>query len=90
MCAAERRPALKKTCPRCKRRVSERAARCRHCGYRFPEKSSPWAAGPALGAGFPLVMMGVLTLFVAGSSPALVVVAAGMVFVGLLLFFHPR
>jgi hypothetical protein len=35
-------------------------------------------------------MMGVLTLFVAGSSPALVVVAAGMVFVGLLLFFHPR
>jgi hypothetical protein len=80
----------KKTCPRCKSRVSERAARCRHCGYGFPEKSSPWAAGPALGAGFPLVMMGVLTLFIAGRSTVFVVVAAAMVLVGLLLFFHPR
>jgi hypothetical protein len=81
----------KKTCPRCESRVSERAARCRHCGYNFPEKSSPWAAGPGLGVGFPLVLMGVLTLFiVAGSSTFLVIVAAAMVLVGLLFFFHPR
>ena len=81
---------MKKTCPRCKKRVSERAARCRHCGYYFPEKSSPWAAGPALGVGFPLVLMGVLTIIIAGRSTLLVVVAAGMVLVGALLFFHPR
>jgi Uncharacterised protein family UPF0547 len=80
----------KKTCPSCQRRVSERAARCRHCGYYFPEKSSPWAAGPALGAGFPLAMMGVLTLFFAGSSTVLVILGAAMTLVGLLLFFHPR
>jgi hypothetical protein len=80
----------KKTCPRCKSRVSERAARCRHCRYAFPEKSSPWAAGPSLGAGFPLVMMGVLTMFIAGDSTALVIVAGAMVLAGLLLFFHPR
>jgi hypothetical protein len=81
---------VKKTCPRCKARVSERAARCRHCGYHFPEKSSPWAAGPALGAGFPLVAIGVLMMFLAGSSTVLLIVAGAMVFVGLLLFFHPR
>jgi hypothetical protein len=81
---------VKKTCPSCKARVSERAARCRHCGYYFPEKSSPWAAGPALGAGFPLVLMGVLTLLLAGSSTVLVIVAAAMLLVGVLLFFHPR
>jgi hypothetical protein len=81
---------VKKTCPRCEKRVSERAAYCRGCGYSFPEKSSPWAAGPALGAGFPLVLMGVLTMFFAGSSVVLVVVAGTMVLVGLLLFFHPR
>lgn len=81
---------MKKTCPRCEKRVSERAAYCRGCGYSFPEKSSPWAAGPALGAGFPLVLMGVLTMFFAGSSVVLVVVAGTMVLVGLLLFFHPR
>jgi hypothetical protein len=80
----------KKTCPRCKSRVSERAAVCRHCSYSFPEKSSPWAAGPALGAGFPLVMMGVLTMFIAGSSTLLVILAGAMVLTGLLLFFHPR
>jgi hypothetical protein len=80
---------VKKTCPRCERRVSERAAYCRGCGYAFPEKASPWAAGPALGAGFPLVLMGVMTMFFADS--ALLVIAAGtMVLVGLLLFFHPR
>jgi FtsH-binding integral membrane protein len=70
--------------------VSERAAVCRHCGYSFPEKSSPWAAGPALGAGFPLVMVGVLMMFFAGSSTWFVVAAGALVFVGLLLFFHPR
>jgi hypothetical protein len=80
----------KKTCPRCQRRVSERAAYCRGCGYSFPEKSSPWAAGPALGAGFPLVMMGVLTMIIAGTSALLVIVSGVMVLVGLLLFFHPR
>jgi hypothetical protein len=81
---------MKKTCPQCQKRVSERAARCRGCGYYFPEKSSPWAAGPALGVGFPLVLMGVLTLFIAGSSTLLVLGAGAMVLVGLLLFFHPR
>jgi hypothetical protein len=70
--------------------VSERAAYCRGCGYSFPEKSSPWAAGPALGAGFPLVLMGVMTMFIAGSSVFLAIVAGTMVLVGLLLFFHPR
>ena len=79
----------KKTCPRCKRRVSERAARCRQCGYFFPEKSSPWAAGPAVGVGGPLVLVGVMTLFIVGVSPWMVL-AAAVVFVGLLLFFHPR
>jgi hypothetical protein len=81
---------MKKTCPHCKNRVSERAARCRHCGYSFPEKSSPWAAGPSIGAGFPLAFMGVLTLFLAGRSTWLVVAGASMVLVGVLLFFHPR
>jgi hypothetical protein len=81
---------MKKTCPQCKNRVSERAARCRHCRYYFPEKSSPWAAGPGLGVGFPLVLMGVLTLFFAGSSTSYAIVAGAMVLVGLLLFFHPR
>jgi len=81
---------MKKTCPECKSRVSERAARCRHCGYLFPEKSSPWAAGPGLGVGFPLVLMGVLTMVMAGSSTSLVILAGAMVLVGLLLFFHPR
>jgi ribosomal protein L40E len=81
---------MKKTCPRCKAQVSVRAARCRHCRYSFPEKSSPWAAGPALGVGFPLVLMGVLTLLLAGRSTGLVILAAAMVLVGGLLFFHPR
>lgn len=81
---------MKKTCPRCKARVSERAGRCRHCGYYFPEKSSPWAAGPALGVGFPLVMMGVLTLFIGGSSTAIAILGGAMTLVGVLLFFHPR
>jgi hypothetical protein len=81
---------MKKTCPHCKHRVSERAARCRRCGYNFPEKSSPWAAGPSLGVGFPLVLMGVLTMFIAGRSTGLAILAGAMVLAGLLLFFHPR
>jgi hypothetical protein len=81
---------VKKTCPSCKSRVSERAARCRHCGYNFPEKSSPWAAGPALGLGFPLVLMGVLTLFLAGSSTGISLIGGAMTLAGVLLFFHPR
>jgi hypothetical protein len=80
----------KKTCPRCKRRVSERASRCRGCGYFFPEKGSPWAAGPAFGVGFPLVLMGVLTMFILGASPPVVLGAGAIVLVGFLLFFHPR
>ena len=80
----------KKTCPRCKKQVSERAARCRRCGYYFPEKSSPWAAGPGYGAGFPLVLMGVLTIFIGSDSTFLLILASAMVLVGLLLFFHPR
>jgi hypothetical protein len=70
--------------------VSERAGRCRHCRYYFPEKSSPWSAGPSLSAGFPLVMMGVLLLFLAGSSTVLVLGGAAMTLVGALLAFHPR
>jgi hypothetical protein len=81
---------MKKTCPRCKNRVRDAAARCRHCGYYFPEKSSPWSAGPALSVGFPLVFMGVLTLFLAGSSTGLVIAGGAMVLVGGLLAFHPR
>jgi hypothetical protein len=81
----------KKTCPRCQARVSERAARCRKCGYYFPEKSSPWSAGPAYGVGFPLVVMGVFILLIAGSSSTgLTLLGAGMTLVGLLAFFHPR
>jgi hypothetical protein len=81
----------KKTCPRCQARVSERAARCRKCGYNFPEKASPWAAGPAYGVGFPLVLMGMFILFLAGSSStAWTLLGGGMTLVGLLAFFHPR
>jgi hypothetical protein len=80
----------KKTCPRCKRLVSERAARCRGCGYSFPEKNSPWAAGPAYGVGFPLVLMSVLTMFILGISTGLVLAAGAIALVGFMLFFHPR
>jgi hypothetical protein len=80
---------MKKTCPRCQRRVSERASRCRGCGYFFPEKASPWAAGPAYGVGFPLVLMGVFILFLADST-LLTVAGGAMTFFGLLAFFHPR
>ena len=48
--------------------VRDRAARCRTCGYRFPEQSSPKPAGLAMGAGFPLFVTGVLILFVPATS----------------------
>ena len=80
----------KKTCPRCKSRVSERASRCRRCGYFFPEKASPWAAGPAYGVGFPLVLMAVFTMFILGISTPVVLGAGAAAMVGFLLFFHPR
>jgi hypothetical protein len=79
----------KKTCPRCGNRVSERAARCRKCKYFFPEKASPWAAGPAYGVGYPLVLMGVFILFLADST-GLTIVGAVMTFAGALAAFHPR
>jgi ribosomal protein L40E len=80
----------RKTCPRCGRRTGNQAARCRRCGYRYPEKSSPKPAGLAMGAGFPLFVTGTLILLTAGISTTLTVVAGVMVFVGLLLFFDPR
>jgi zinc-ribbon domain len=79
----------KKSCPRCGNRVSERASRCRKCGYFFPEKASPWAAGPAYGVGFPLVLMGIFILFLADNT-GLTIVGAVMTFAGALAFFHPR
>jgi hypothetical protein len=43
-----------------------------------------------MGIGFPLATMGILTIFIAGSSIALLVAGGGMTLVGLLFFFHPR
>jgi len=80
----------KKSCPHCAKRVRESAARCSGCGYSFPEKSSPWAAGPAYGVGFPLVMIGLFTIFIIGLSWQLVLVAGGLILVGMLFFMHPR
>jgi hypothetical protein len=80
---------MKKTCPRCQARVSERASRCRRCGYFFPEKASPWAAGPAYGVGFPLVLMGLFMLLIGGST-LITVLGAALTLVGVAVFFHPR
>ena len=80
----------RKTCPRCGKRTGNQAARCRRCGYRYPEKSSPKPAGLAMGAGFPLFVTGTLILLTADISTTLSVLAGAMVFVGLLLFFDPR
>jgi hypothetical protein len=66
------------------------AARCRRCRYRYPERSSPRPAGLAMGAGFPLFLVGTLILLSRDISTLLAVTAAAMVFVGLLLFFDPR
>ena len=80
----------RKTCPRCGRRTGAQAARCRGCGYRYPEKSSPRPAGLAMGAGFPLFLVGTLILLSNDIGTTLAVIAGAMVFVGLLLFFDPR
>jgi hypothetical protein len=70
--------------------MGERRARCRRCGYRFPEQSSPKPAGLAMGAGFPLFVTGTLILLVGDLSTALNAIAAAMVLVGAVLFFDPR
>ena len=85
-----RTEAMRKTCPRCAKRTSAQAARCRGCGYRYPEKSSPRPAGLAMGAGFPLFLVGTLILLTREISSTLAILAGAMVFVGLLLFFDPR
>jgi hypothetical protein len=81
---------MKKTCPRCGRKMRERAARCRRCHYRFPEQSSPKPAGLAMGAGFPLFVTGTLILLAGELSTLVTVIAAGMVVSGAVLFFDPR
>jgi hypothetical protein len=81
---------MKKTCPRCNKRVSERVHRCRACGYKFPEGAGPRPAGLAYGAGFPLFLMGTLILFVEDIPIGLVLLGVGMVIIGLGLFFDPR
>jgi hypothetical protein len=40
--------------------------------------------------GFPLVLMGVFTMFILGISTGLVLAAGAIALVGFLLFFHPR
>ena len=51
---------------------------------------SPKPAGLAMGAGFPLFLVGTLILLTSEISTTLVVAASAMVFIGLLLFFDPR
>jgi hypothetical protein len=80
----------RKTCPRCERRTGAQAARCRCCGYRYPEKASPRPAGLAMGAGFPLFLVGTLILLTKEISSTLAMIAGAMVFFGLLMFFDPR
>lgn len=80
----------KKTCPRCQKRVGVGAGRCRRCKYPFPEGRGPRPVGLALGAGFPMFLMGSLILFASGISTQLVVGATAMVVVGIALFFDPR
>jgi hypothetical protein len=81
---------MRKTCPRCHKRVGLNASRCRRCGYRFPERAGPRPAGLAMGVGFPLFLMGTLILFIEGASTAITAVAVGMLIVGVVLFFDPR
>jgi ribosomal protein S27AE len=82
----------RKTCPRCGLEARARRARCRRCGYRYPEQASPKPAGLAMGAGFPLFVTGVLILFAGAGdlSPALIAVSTAMVVAGVVLFFDPR
>ena len=81
---------MRKTCPRCGRRTGLGAGRCRRCRYRFPEKSSPKPAGLAMGAGFPLFLVGTLILISPEISGTLVILSTAMILVGVLLFFDPR
>jgi hypothetical protein len=81
---------MKKTCPHCHKQVGRAAARCRGCGYPFPEGRGPKPAGLAIGAGFPLFVMGTLILFSSDISTGLGVVAVAMVVFGIGLFFDPR
>jgi hypothetical protein len=81
---------MRKTCPRCQKRVGLHAVRCRRCGYLFPEKAGPKPAGLALGAGFPLFFMAMIILFVEGAGTALTVGAVGALLIGVALFFDPR
>ena len=81
---------MRKTCPRCERQARERAARCRGCGYRFPEQSSPKPAGLAMGAGFPLFVTGTLILLVGELSTPINGDRRDDGGVGAVLFFDPR
>jgi hypothetical protein len=81
---------MRKSCPHCQKRVLLSASRCRRCGYPFPENRGPKPAGLAMGAGFPLFLMGTLILFAGGLPTALTAVAVGMLLVGVALFFDPR
>jgi hypothetical protein len=81
---------VRKTCPRCGRRTGLGAARCRRCKYRYPEKSGPKPAGLAMGAGFPLFLVGTLILLTQEISSTLVILSTAMVLIGVLLFFDPR
>ena len=81
---------MRKTCPRCGQTRASARARCRGCGYRYPEQSSPKPAGLAMGAGFPLFVTGTLILLVGDLSTAINAIAATMVVVGAVLFFDPR
>jgi hypothetical protein len=80
---------VKKTCPRCQRRVRVNTRRCRGCNYVFPEGGGPRPFGLALGAGFPLFFMGTLILFVGDLSFGIAIAGAAMVLVGVGLFFDP-
>jgi hypothetical protein len=81
---------MRKTCPRCSQTARHRRARCRRCGYRYPEQLSPKPAGLAMGAGFPLFVTGTLILLVGDLPTSLNAIAATMVVVGAVLFFDPR
>jgi hypothetical protein len=81
---------VKKTCPRCGRRTGTGAARCRGCRFRYPEKAGPRPYGLAMGAGFPLFLVGTLILITQEISTRMAIAATAMVLVGVLLFFDPR
>ena len=81
---------MKKTCPRCGKQVGVSARRCRGCRYPFPEGRGPRPAGLAMGAGFPLFLMGTLILFFGHIPTGLAIVAGAMVVLGVGLFFDPR